>query len=148
MTNPEFKTASSQVEWLLNWASELVRTRSWGEADTVFQRAIKVDASPAGCIAYACALAEQERFNEALCQSRGVFENSRGAIDRRRGRDQLNEVHLVASDQRRELSRFIARQIGNDQTGETSLARLHHERFGSRPKDDRVRDHRDERTTH
>lgn len=68
MTNPEFKTASSQVEWLLNWASELVRTRSWGEADTVFQRAIKVDASPAGCIAYACALAEQERFNEALCQ--------------------------------------------------------------------------------
>ncbi len=68
MTNPEFKSASSQVEWLLNWASELVRTRSWSEADAVFQRATKVDPSPAGCIAYGCALAEQERFNEALCQ--------------------------------------------------------------------------------
>lgn len=68
MTTPKSSFASTQVAWLLKWADELVRTRSWSEADAVFERASSLDLTPASRLAHACALAEQERFREALGQ--------------------------------------------------------------------------------
>ncbi len=89
MTKPEPAFASSHVAWLLKWADDLVRARSWAEADAVFQRAIAVDASPCSGIAYGCALAEQERFHEALCQLTAALD-----IAQRRGdRDALATIY-------------------------------------------------------
>jgi tetratricopeptide (TPR) repeat protein len=68
MTKPVSTFGSSHVSWLLKWANDLVRTRSWNASDAIFLRAVAMDESPCSCIAYGCALAEQERFNEALCQ--------------------------------------------------------------------------------
>jgi tetratricopeptide (TPR) repeat protein len=82
MTKPESTTASSQVAWLLKWADAIVHTRSWGEADAVFQRAVALDVSPCSGIAYGCALAEQERFNEALCQLTAALDIARRSGDR------------------------------------------------------------------
>jgi tetratricopeptide (TPR) repeat protein len=68
MTNPEFAVASSYVVWLLRWADKLVRQRDWKNTDLVFQRAVAQDVSPCSCIAYGCALVQQERYREALDQ--------------------------------------------------------------------------------
>lgn len=82
MTKPESAFASSHVAWLLKWADDLVRARSWSAADAVFQRAISLDASPCSCIAYGCTLAEQERFNEALCQMTAALDIAQNRADR------------------------------------------------------------------
>lgn len=66
MTQPESSSVSTHVVWLLRWAEDLVRARSWTEADAVFQRAVAIDPTPGSSISHACALVEQERFNEAL----------------------------------------------------------------------------------
>ncbi|MBM4077112.1 MAG: tetratricopeptide repeat protein [Planctomycetes bacterium] len=68
MTVPDPQTISQHVQWLLQWADDLVRTRKWTEADSVFQSAVKSDRTPTSLIAHASALAEQERFHESICQ--------------------------------------------------------------------------------
>lgn len=82
MTKPESAFASSHVVWLLKWADDLVHTRSWNEADAVFLRAVALDVSPCSGIAYGCALAEQERFNEALCQMTAALDMAQRSGDR------------------------------------------------------------------
>lgn len=82
MTKSESAFASSHVKWLLKWADELVRTRSWSEADAVFQRAVALDVSACSGIAYGCTLAEQERFNEALCQMTAALDIAQRNGDR------------------------------------------------------------------
>ena len=82
MTKPESAFSSSHVTWLLKWADDLVRNRSWNESDAVFQRAVELDVTPCSCIAYGCALAEQERFNEALCQITAALDIAQRSGDR------------------------------------------------------------------
>lgn len=82
MIKPESAFSSSHVAWLLKWADDLVRTRSWNEADAVFQRAVALDVSPCSGIAYGCALTEQERFNEALCQMTAALDIAQTSGDR------------------------------------------------------------------
>lgn len=81
MTNSQSATSSPHVVWLLSWADELVRARKWNEADAVFKRAVSVDASCRSHIAFGCALAEQERFHEALCEMTSALDIAQAAAD-------------------------------------------------------------------
>ena len=81
MTKPESAFASSHVAWLLKWADDLIRTRSWTEADAVFQRAVALDVSPSSGIAYGCALAEHVFASEAELED---ADHVSAAIDERR----------------------------------------------------------------
>src|SRR5687768_16626899 len=82
MTKPEFAFASSYVVWLLQWADTLVRQRLWSDSDAVFQRAVAQDASPCSRIAYGCALVEQERYRDALCQMTAALDMASLSGDR------------------------------------------------------------------
>ncbi|MCX7395700.1 MAG: tetratricopeptide repeat protein [Planctomycetales bacterium] len=59
---------------LLCLADEFVQSRRWIDADVAFRGAVALDDSPRACLEYGSALAEQERFNESLCQLTAALE--------------------------------------------------------------------------
>ena len=90
--------------------------------------------------------ASRSRHGNAVHEAGRVLQDPRRTIRRRRRSHKLDQVHPLPSHQRRELGRLVPRQIGHDQTREARLARLLHKRIRLRSEDDRIRNHRHERT--
>lgn len=82
MMKPDSTNTSEHPQSLLEQAEALARRRYWQESDSIFLRAVEEDSSPVSRIVYGCALAEQERYHEAICQTTSALDLAMARADR------------------------------------------------------------------